>query len=285
MPYPPCAPGKSRNPATNRCRKTPTKKPCGPGKERNPATNRCRKTQKKPATNTLKVLPVDQEYNVYIICKDKASFAKHKETLGKYQGTKIHSFHFVKAVYLKDTARNRKRTEKLQTRHNTKMTSRLRKLGCILAHEKALKEIVKRKTEQNVILEADAVLDHVLPNPPKHDAYLGGWIVPSRVTLAGKQQVKIPNLKKGLNEIDYSKEGFQILMTHAYYMKHWEKAQEILDTIQQSAKVKNYDLHLSRNHLLSQFYYPALFVQSQHVSTIDGKTNKNDQRSKNYGLT
>lgn len=44
-PLSPCAPGKERNPETNRCRNVPTQtnlQPCGEGKERNQATNRCR---------------------------------------------------------------------------------------------------------------------------------------------------------------------------------------------------------------------------------------------------
>ena len=231
---------------------------------------------------TLKALPVDKEYNIYIICKNKKVFKERQKTLEKYKGTKIHKFFYVKAVFLKDTATNRKKTQKLQTMYNTKMKSRLRKLGCIYAHMNALKAIVKHKTDQNIILEEDATLDHILPNPPKKSAYLGGWIIPPQITLAGKKKVTVPHLKSGLNEIHYDQ--FKVLMAHAYYMKTHEKAQEILDSIVTPGKVRNYDVHLIDHQFIKDFYYPAIFVQGKHISDIDGKVNINDRRTKNYGL-
>ena len=281
----PCPAGSSRNPKTKRCKKdTDTdimKKPCPPGKKRNPQTKRCRLVSPtKP--KTLKALPENQEYNIYIICKNKEVFKERKEMLDQYKGTKIHKFYYVPAVFLKDTEANRKKTQKLQTMYNTKMKSRLRKLGCIFAHRNALRAIVKNKTNQNVILEEDATLDHVLPKPPDKSAYLGGWIIPPQITLAGKKKVHVPHLTTGLNEIKYG--TFSVLMAHAYYMKTHEKAKEILDSIEGPEKVRNYDVHLIKHKFLKDFYYPAIFVQGKHVSDIDGKVNINDRRTKNYGL-
>lgn len=278
----PCPLGKTRNPATNRCKKSivSTQKPCPPGKIRNPSTNRCRLIS--PKSQKLQGLPEDQEYNIYIICKNRTVFKEKKKMLEEYKGTKIHRFFYVPAVFLKDTEANRKKTQKLQTMYNTKMKSRLRKLGCIYAHRNALRAIVKNKTDQNVILEEDATLDHILPNPPNKSAYLGGWVIPPQITLAGKKKVHVPHLTRGLNEIHYDK--FSVLMAHAYYMKTHEKAKDILDTIEGPGKVRNYDVHLIRNKFIKDFYYPAIFVQGKHVSEIDGKVNINDRRTKNYGL-
>jgi hypothetical protein len=231
----------------------------------------------------MKVLSEDQEYNVYIICKNKKIFNERVKTLEKYKGKKIHTFTYVKAVFLKDTVEDRERVmAKLSTRHNTLMKNRLRKLGCIFAHRNAFRKIVKAKTNHNLILEEDATLDHVLPNPPKEDTYMGGWIVPPQITLAGKKRIRIPKLKAGLNEIKYDK--FRILMTHSYYLRDHEKAKEILDIIEGPKKIKNYDVFLTNEQFMHEFYYPAIFVQSQHISDIDGKVNKNDQRAKDYDL-
>jgi GR25 family glycosyltransferase involved in LPS biosynthesis len=280
-----CPNGSRRNRKTARCEKKTDKTKdtsCPPGKVRNPKTKRCRKAVKTPTTQkTLKALPQDKQYNIYIICKNKTIFNDRVKTLQKYKG-KIHKFHFVKAVFLKDTKKNREETKKLNTRYNTLMKNRLRKLGCIYAHRNALRQIVKNQTNDNVILEEDATLDHVLPNPPKQSAYLGGWIIPPQISLAGKKRMRVPNLKNGLNEIDYDK--FRVLMAHAYYMKSHELAKKILDVIEGPKKVKNYDIFLIDHKFFNKFYYPAIFVQSRHFSDIEGKVNKNDLRTKNYGL-
>ena len=267
------------NSNTHRCKKTVSGRkalnPCPKGKVRNPKTGRCR-------LKVLSTLPIDQEYNIYIICKSKEIFDEKVEMLAKYKDTKIHRFYHIPAVFLKDTKANRKKTLKLNTRHNTLMKNRLRKLGCIFAHRNALRQIVKNQTDQNVILEEDANLDHVLPNPPKVSTYFGGWIVPPQITLAGKKNVRVPDLKPGLNEIHY--DIFKILMSHSYYIKSHEHAKDILETIERPGKVKNYDVHLINHRFLNKFYYPAIFVQGRHVSDIDGKVNKNDEHAKNYGL-
>jgi len=286
-----CPNGSRRNKSPSvKTRKTLRR--CPNGSRKNKKTNQCEKSQSKKSQSknspvkespakVLHVLSEDKQYNIYIICKNKTIFKERVKTLQKYKG-KIHTFHYVKAVFLKDTKKNREDTKKLNTRYNTLMKNRLRKLGCIYAHRNALRQIVKNRSENNVILEEDASLDHVLPNPPKQSAYLGGWIIPPQISLAGKQGVRIPTLKAGLNEIDYKK--FRVLMAHAYFMKSFEQAQKILEVIEGPKKVKNYDVFLINHKFFDKFYYPAIFVQSQHVSAIDGKINKNDQRTKNYGL-
>jgi GR25 family glycosyltransferase involved in LPS biosynthesis len=229
----------------------------------------------------MKVLSESKQYNIFIICKNRKIFGEHVAVLEKYK-KKIHSYHFVKAVFLKPTDKNKEKTKKLKTRYNTSMKARLRKLGCIYAHRNALRMIKKLKSDNNIILEEDATLDHLLPNPPNKSTYLGGWIVPLQVSLAGKKQVKIPNLHRGLNEVDIDR--FKVLMTHAYFVKNYKKAVEVLKVIEGPDPIKNYDIFLNNYHFFKNFYYPAIFIQSQHVSDIDGSINKNDLRSKNYGL-
>jgi hypothetical protein len=236
---------------------------------------------KKAMGKVLPVLPEDKQYNIYIICKNKKLFDERVASLSSYQ-RKIHAFHYVKAVFLKMTPSNMKKTEKLNTRYNTSMKARLRKLGCIYAHRNALRKIVKLKTNNNIILEEDATLDHILPLPPKQSAYLGGWIIPPQITLAGKKKIKIPHLKSGLNHINYDK--YSVLMAHSYFVKTCDKAKSILQIIDGPEKIKNYDIFLIDHHIFDDFYYPAIFVQSRHLSDIDQGTNQNDLRTKDYGL-
>lgn len=245
---------------------------------------RSRDKKSKRASSKGRALPVlseDKQYNIFIICKTKKLFDEKVASLSRSQ-RKIHSFHYVKAVFLKMNAENFKKTKKLKTRYNTSMKARIRKLGCIYAHRNALRKIVKLKTENNLILEEDATLAHLLPNPPGESTYLGGWIVPKKVTLAGKQKVSVPKLKRGLNEINFDK--IKILMTHSYFVKDTETAKTILKVIQSKDPIKNYDIFLNDYEFFHKFYYPAIFVQESHVSDIDGKVNKNEERSRDYDL-
>ena len=244
---------------------------------------RSKKTKKRSTTRrkTRKKQSMKKKYNIFIICKSKDIFNSHKQTFKKYI-SKTHKLYHIPAVFLKDTPKNRQLTEKLNTRYNTTMKSKLRKLGCIYAHLHALKKIVRLKSNHNLILEEDATLVHTLPNPPNVSSYLGGWIIPPQITKAGKVPIKISHLKKGLNEINYKK--FKVLMAHSYYIESYKSAQEIVKSIETNNKVKNYDVHLIDNEFIHKFYYPAIFVQSKHLSDIDQKTNKNDRYTENYGL-
>ena len=54
------------------------------------------------------------------------------------------------------------------------------------------------KTENNLILEEDATLAHLLPNPPGA-IYLFGWLdCPEKGDSAGKQKVTVPKLKRAV---------------------------------------------------------------------------------------
>ena len=221
------------------------------------------------------------KYSIYIICKDEEIFNERVKSMEKYN-KKICKFYWIPAVFLKRTPCNTGLTKKLDTRYNTTTKSRLNKLGAISAHRNALLSIINNNTHNNLILEEDATLVHPLPNPPNTTCYLGGWIIPPQITKAGKEKVKIPNLKNGLNNIDYDK--FKVLMAHAYFIKTVSEAHELLKSTLEPAKLKNYDVHLIDNEIIKKFYYPAIFVQSRHKSEIEGRVNKNDINTINYGL-
>ena len=168
----------------------------------------------------------------------------------------------------------------MNTRWNTVQKKILAKLGTIAAHRKALLAIYMNKTDNNIVLEADATLSLTLPSPPAVSCYLGGWIIPPQITKAGEVKINI-HPKKGLNSIEYDK--FNVLMAHALFIRTFEEAMELFQTTI-TDKIKNYDVHLIDMKYFKHFYYPPIFVQRKHISEIDKVTNKNDLRTQFYGL-
>ena len=131
------------------------------------------------------------KYNIYIICKTEEDFLeKSKEISSKYK-SKICHIQWIPAEYLQLTQCNKKLVKDLDTRWNTEKKKILAKLGTIAAHRKALLAIYMNKTDNNIILEADATLSHQLPNPPKVSCYMGGWIIPPHITKAGKVKINV----------------------------------------------------------------------------------------------
>ena len=221
------------------------------------------------------------KYNIYIICKNEEIVQEKSRELNKKDKKKICHIQWIPAEYLTLTQCNKQMLKKLNTRHNTKNKSIIAKLGCIAAHRKALLSIYSNQTNNNLILEEDAEMSHTLPVPPKESCYMGGWIVPLQVTKIGKEKVSL-RPKKGLNKIDYNK--FQVITTHALFIQTHEEAVDLLDMTIKPEKLKNYDIFLANEEYLKSFYYPPCFVQGKHKSEIEGKVNKNDQNSFNYGL-
>ena len=221
------------------------------------------------------------KYNIYIICKTEEDFLRKSDEFNSKYKSKICHIQWIPAEYLKLTQCNRRMLKDLNTRHNTEQAKIIAKLGTIAAHRKALLAIYMNKTDNNIVLEADATLSAKLPTPPKVSCYLGGWIIPPQITQAGKVRVDVKP-KKGLNSIEYDK--FSVLMAHALFIQTFEEALELFQTTI-SEKIKNYDVHLIQLQFFKHFQYPPVFVQGKHVSEIDKVTNKNDLRTHLYGLT
>ena len=220
------------------------------------------------------------KYNIYMICKTEEIFFEKKRQLDKYK-SKICHIQWVPAEYLTLTQCNRGMLKKLKTIHNTKDKSIIAKLGCIAAHRKALLAIFSNQTNNNLILEEDATLSGDLPIPPKESCYMGGWIVPPQISKTGKVKLNV-NPKKGINMIDYDK--FKVITTHALFVQTHEEALILLESTILPEKLKNYDIHLAECEMFDAYYYPPVFVQGKHKSDIEGKVNKNDQHTHNYGL-
>ena len=221
------------------------------------------------------------KYNIYIICKNEEIFQKKEKNIKSKYKSKICHIQWIPAEYLKLTQCNKKILKDLHTRWNTSGKIILAKLGNIAAHRKALLAIYSSKTNNNIILEEDSVFGTIkLPPPPNVSCYMGGWIVPPQITKAGKIIPDI-NPKKGINKINYDK--FKIIMTHALFIKSYNEALKLFQTTI-TDKIKNYDIHLNDVKILTNFYYPPIFVQDDHVSEIEGLKNNNDKHSSFYGL-
>ena len=223
-----------------------------------------------------------EKYNFYIICKSEDIFLEKERKFYKYKDLICECF-WIPSVFLKLTDYNTELLSKLNTRYNTLEKNRLRKLGCIAAHRNVLLSIINNMSINNLILEEDATLEYELPPVPEKTCYMGGWIIPPKITLAGKVKPKVKPIHNTLNDIDYDK--FKILMAHAYFIKSVDIAKKILYSTLEPEKIKNYDIHLVDNKFINKFYYPSVFVQSKHISDIEGKINKNDVYTKNYGLS
>lgn len=223
---------------------------------------------------------MSKKYNIYIICKNEEIFNQKSRELEKYKG-KICHIQWIPAEYLTLTQCNRAMLKKLKTLYNTKEKSIIAKLGCIAAHRKALLAIFSNQTRNNLILEEDATLSGPLPVPPKESCYMGGWIVPPHVSKAGKVKIDVKP-KNGINKINYEK--FKVITTHALFVETPEEAMILLESTVLPEKMKNYDIHLADCEMFDAYYYPPVFVQGKHKSDIEGKVNKNDEHTHNYGL-
>ena len=219
------------------------------------------------------------KYNIYIICKTEEEFLKKSNDINDKYKNKICHIQWIPAEYLKLTQCNKKLLKDLNTRWNTGGKKIISKLGTIAAHRKALLAIYMNKTDNNIILEADAEFSSKLCNPPDKSCYMGGWIIPPQISKAGEKVGLEP--KKGLNTIDYDK--FAVLMAHALFLKTFEEAIELFQTTI-TDKIKNYDVHLIDLQYFKYYYYPPIFVQGKHVSEIDQVTNQNDKHTYLYGL-
>ena len=220
---------------------------------------------------------LEEKYTVYVICKDTDIFNEKVNMLK--EANNIDTIYHIEAQYLKE---NERICNKLKTRYNTSKPKIISKLGCIASHKNALLSIDNNQTINNLILEEDSILNYELPDPPEESCYMGGWICPPKVSYINKIKIKL-DTTVGLNDINYKK--FNILMTHALFIKTTRKAKNLLLSTILPDKIKNYDIHLKEQQIIDKFYYPPLFIQSKHISDIDKKNNNNHKYSINYGLS
>lgn len=218
-------------------------------------------------------------YHIYIICSNEKAFKDKANYLRENENEKIADIIYIPAVYHKITDNNLELLDNLKVMYNTDIKKKIGKKGCISAHLLALISILNNKSQNNIILEEDAVFTNRLPSPPEFSSYMGGWIINKLI-----KDIKKPVISTDLNlidnqliDIDYSK--YRILQTHSLFIKYRD-VKSLIDTIYDK-KIKSYDIHLSEIQFFKKYYYPQIFKQEQHISTIDNsKTHSYD----NYNI-
>lgn len=226
---------------------------------------------------------VVNKYNIYIICKSEDIFQAKADVLKQNYSSKICHIQWIPAEYLTLTQCNQPMVKKLNTIYNTKKKSIIAKLGCIAAHRKALLAVFSNQTFNNLILEEDAGIEFPLPSPPKQSCYMGGWIVPPKISQTGKVKLHVKPKRNKLNEIKY--DTFQVITTHALFLKTHQEAVDLLHQTIQPETMKNYDIFLANKQIFKYYYYPSIFVQEKHKSEITHNVNQNYKVTYNYGLT
>ena len=89
-----------------------------------------------------------------------------------------------------------------------------------------------------------------------------------QITKAEKGKGKCMSPNNGLNQIDYNK--FKVLTAEQLFIKKHEEAIELLESlIKPDFSLKNYDVQLAEMEWFKFYYYPPMFVQSDHKSEID----------------
>ena len=230
-------------------------------------------------------------FNIFVISGSTSEYQKKCASLNTH-----HQCYHVPAQYLGNVPE--RVYKQMNLRHNIKKNHMKGKIGCVFAHRLALYFISNLyQTDHNIILEHDATLSDIeglkrfLKNPPKDPTYLGGWIINPLIKNINEpvEAFKTRRPRKGVNPIDYDK--FKILMTHALYIPSYKQAAIILDASERDAahgKHKAMDHFYANNRYIRQFIYPPIFIQSGHISEIDGsklkRKNNNDKLSINYGL-
>lgn len=139
------------------------------------------------------------------------------------------------------------------------------KMGCYLSHIRVLQQIVGNRWDGVLILEDDAVVrDHPIPEGVASldgVCFFGGWATSRRVCDA-----KLPLeflAPGGLDDpvsIQTIPEAapYRILQSRAYYLPTYGLAKELLEWLEGHARVRAYDVMLSRFPKTRYFVYPAL---------------------------
>ena len=151
--------------------------------------------------------------------------------------------------------------------HNLPEQTHLGKCACYLSHLSLLKEIVKYKLNNVLILEDDAIQISKLPPvgrlPVDSITYFGGFFGNKKIT--SKEKIEI-NSKKGINVLDTSM--YRILMTMSYFVPRWEVASSLLLLLNSKKRQRAIDIELGNMLETVYYYYPAIFIEEDIPSTI-----------------
>jgi len=179
-------------------------------------------------------------------------------------------------------------TKKMKLNPSTKDKIKLLKQkSChFFSYCRILEKIVNEKLHDVIICEDDAILkDEKLLNNLIEKKFNKPVILNAKLhhpTNYSKDRLLDLNLikfKEGINEINFKE--FRWSCSACIYYPNPESAEEILKFIKKSIKLTYFDLHLSKNKIIKNLYYPSIFfIKDDGISQITNSKGNID----NYGL-
>jgi len=145
------------------------------------------------------------------------------------------------------------------------------KCGCYHSHFSLLEKIVENKMDMVLICEDDAKQVKDYPKKLKHlprdgITYLGGFIMNKKITC--KEDIKIDH-KEGINELD--KDKYRMVMALSYIVPTWQVAEQIVKNLKNKERIRAWDIDLSNEAPKIYYEYPAVYNESDGISSIRGK--------------
>ena len=145
------------------------------------------------------------------------------------------------------------------------------KCGCYHSHLSLLEKIVKYKMDMVLICEDDAKQVKEFPKKLKHlprdgIIYLGGFIMNDKIT--SKEKIEIDH-KQGINELN--KDKHRMVMALSYIIPTWEIAEQIVKKLKDKERLRAWDIDLNNASPKIYYEYPAVYVESDGISSIRGK--------------
>ncbi len=158
--------------------------------------------------------------------------------------------------------------DKLQIMWNASDRKKKCTAGILNSHMSVIKNIIKQKLDQVLIIEDDAVVDfkklkqiNLKKLPQDSLIYFGGTIHPpdSFKNKTWNHKTISKSFKNGINVIDPKK--YRILGGHGYYFPTWNIAKQLIDIVEKKKKMRALDtemVYLQRKGIIKYFYYPAI---------------------------
>ncbi len=176
-------------------------------------------------------------------------------------------------------------SERMVSYWNIKEDHHLAKCACYQSHISLLREIVKYKLNNVLILEDDAVQLSKIPTISKYNqdgvTWIGGFIKHKNLKKKHSTPIELKH-RTGMNELDTEK--YCIVMTMSYFIPKWEIARDILLKLDNNPyRPRAWDRDFFNCCEKVYYHYPAIFVEEQTgLSTIRGKRTHYCDKFYNY---
>ena len=86
--------------------------------------------------------------------------------------------------------------------------------------------------------------------------------------ITSKEKIEIDH-KQGINELD--KDKHRMVMALSYIIPTWEIAEQIVKKLKDKERLRAWDIDLNNASPKIYYEYPAVYVESDGISSIRGK--------------